>query len=168
MELDKALAILTHPSVATENSRRPMQLVVKVLSPGKVGGTPCVKVSSVNAGFDWDNGKLIIDTEKPLTALSPEDVDAIRKSAAAGQSWHAYQTHLAHKEQIAGLQAFAKEMIDAALAGGDMDGASIQEAAVKHGLLEPVEAAEACCDSCKCVEYGFPLTCYRPTKNLRR
>lgn len=167
MELDKALEILNHPSIERENSRRPMKLVVQVLKPGSLGGTPCVDVSAINAGFDWDKGKLILTTEKPLTALSPEDVEAIRKSAAAGQSWHAYQTHLAHKKQIEGLQAFAKEMIEAALAGGDMDGGSIQEAAVKHGLLEPVDATEACRESCVCSEHGFPTTCYRQTRAMR-
>lgn len=167
MELDKALHILTHPSVTTENSRRPMKLVIQVLKPGSIGGTPCVAVAGLNAGFDWDNGKLILRPEQELTTLSQEDVGAIRKSVAQGQSWHAYQTHIAHKKQIEGLQAFAKEMIAAAFAGGDMDGASIQEAAVRHGLLEPVEVSEPCGERCNCTEGDFPQTCYRHTKALR-
>lgn len=167
MELDKALAILNHPSITTENERRPMRLVIQTLKPGSIGGTPCVDVEGINAGFDWDHGKLIVRPEKPLTALSPEDVAAIRKSAAEGQSWHAYQTHIAHKAQIAGLQAFAKEMISAAFAGADMDGGSIQEAAVKHGLLEAVEATEPCRDGCNCSLGDFPQTCYRHTRAMR-
>lgn len=167
MELDKALEILTHPSVTTENSRRPTKLVIQVLQPGSIGGTPCVDVEAISAGFDWDKGKLIIRPDKPLTSLSPDEVEAIKKSAAAGQSWHAYQTHLAHNAQIAGLQAFAKEMIAAALAGGDMDGASIQEAAVKHGLLEPVEVHEPCNEACSCIVGDKPHVCYRQSKALR-
>lgn len=167
MELDKALAILTHPSIAVENSRRPKMLVVQVLRPGSIGGTPCVDVESISAGIDWDSRRLIIKPEKPLTALSPEEVDAIKQSAAAGQSWHAYQTHLAHKAQITGLQAFAKEMLAQAFIGGGVDGASIQEAAVKHGLLEAVEVTEPCSEDCCCIFNGSPQSCYRPTKALR-
>lgn len=67
-------------------------LHVKIFSPGSVGGSPCVAVTGIHAGFDWNAGKLLIETSQPLTALTPEDVAAIHKSAKEGQSWHAYQT----------------------------------------------------------------------------
>lgn len=167
MDLDKALEQLSHPSITQENARRPMKLVIKTHRPGSIGGTPCVDVENIAAGFDWDHGKLIFTPSKPLTVLTPEDVAAINKSVREGQSWHAFEAHKAHKAQIAGLQAFAKEMIKAALDGGDMDGPSIQEIAVQHGLLEPVEVAEPCGEGCNCSVGDFPQTCFRHTRALR-
>lgn len=81
-------------------------LHVKVFAPGSVGGTPSVAVTAMHIGIDWDAGKLLIDTDKPLTILSPEDVAAIHKSAKEGQSWHAYQ----YKKQDAIIKAQAAEL----------------------------------------------------------
>lgn len=39
--------------------------------------------------------------------------------------------------------------------------------AEEHGLMEKVEVAEPCGETCQCAEYGpFPLTCYRRTDLL--
>ncbi|QQP96462.1 hypothetical protein [Lysobacter enzymogenes] len=47
---------------------------------------------------------------------------------------------------------------------GDVDGGMLQDAAVKHGLLDPVEVAEPCGEGCNCSAYGeFPHECFRPT-----
>lgn len=75
----------------TENSRRPMKVVIPVVRPGTLGGTPCVEVKQVAAGFDWDAGKVMLYPEHELTTLTAEDVIAIRESVAKGQSWHAYR-----------------------------------------------------------------------------
>lgn len=74
------------------------KVVIQVLRPGSMGGTPCVSVASLNVGFDWDNGKLILVPEHPLTQLTAEDVAAIRESVSKGQSWHAHQFY---KNQLA-------------------------------------------------------------------
>lgn len=66
-------------------------VVIKIHRPGSVGGTPCVPVTSLQVGFDWDNGKLILIPQQPLTALTPEDVAAIHESLKLGQSWHAVE-----------------------------------------------------------------------------
>lgn len=61
------------------NSQRSRKhLVVPVSSPGSIGGTPCVPVSAIDVGFDWDSGKLLLRTESPLTVLSSEDVTSHR------------------------------------------------------------------------------------------
>lgn len=76
------------------------KVVIQVLRPGSMGGTPCVSVASLNVGFDWDNGKLMLVPEHPLTQLTAEDVAAIRESVSRGQSWHAYEAHKKQKALI--------------------------------------------------------------------
>lgn len=61
------------------------------------------------------------------------------------------------------LSVFSKEMIDAAFEGGSLDGAEIQDIAVKHGLLKIENRTEECGDVCACREFGFPSECYRKT-----
>lgn len=100
MKLDHAVGILTRPELLTEHARRPIKLAVQVFQPGSLGGTPCSEVIGLHHGFDWNAGTLLIETKEPLTRLSPEDVAAIHKSAAGGQSWHAYE---AWKQQEAKL-----------------------------------------------------------------
>lgn len=79
---------------------------IVVHAPGSLGGTPSVGLSArgIQVGFDWDNGKLLLNPEFPLTRLTPEDVAAIHESVKKGQSWHAYQAHKKttekHSEQL--------------------------------------------------------------------
>lgn len=89
----------------TEDQRRPMKLVVVVHSPGSMGGTPCVEIEHIAAGFDWNSGKLMFTPATPLTKLSPEDVEAIRESVAKGQSWHAYEAHKAINAKLNAAEA---------------------------------------------------------------
>ena len=79
-------------------------LVVTVQSEGGLGGTPAVPVTGIHAGIDWDSGKVLISTERVLTGLSAEDVEAIRASVRSGGSWHAYQAHKRLRERIAALE----------------------------------------------------------------
>lgn len=80
------------------------ELVVTVQSEGGLGGTPAVPVTGIHAGIDWDSGKVLISTERALTGLSAEDVEAIRASVRKGGSWHAYQVHKRLRERIAELE----------------------------------------------------------------
>lgn len=75
-------------------------LRVCVFSPGSIGPAPTCEITDISSGFDWDSGKILIDTEEPLTRLSPEDVADIRKSVSRGQSWHAYQRHKQMKAEL--------------------------------------------------------------------
>jgi hypothetical protein len=72
-----------------------------------MGGTPCSVVTGIHAGFDWNAGTLLISTAEQLTRLSPEDVEAIRKSVSLGQSWHAYE---AYKVQVAKQAVIEKRL----------------------------------------------------------
>ncbi|EJI1696017.1 hypothetical protein NC811_000012 [Shigella sonnei] len=80
--------------------RRDMDVTIVVHSPGRIGSTPSVEVQSIQAGFDWDAGKVMIFPAQPLTTLTPEQVADITDSVRKGQSWHAYQEYKKHKEQL--------------------------------------------------------------------
>ncbi len=59
------------------------------------------------------------------------------------------------------FKAFADELIQIAFEGGDVDGAEIQEIALRHNLLKEKNVTEACCDECLCAEVGnIPGVCY--------
>lgn len=108
MDINQSIQVLN--SVITHQPNRDWKLFVKVLNPGTVGGTPCVAVKGLNAGFDWDAGRILIETDTPLTILSPEDVAAIHKSAKEGQSWHAFQAYKKQAERIKVLEAELAEL----------------------------------------------------------
>ena len=80
--------------------RRDMDVTIVVHSPGRIGSTPSVEVQSIQAGFDWDSGKVLIFPAQPLTTLTPEQITDITDSVRKGQSWHAYQEYKKHKEQL--------------------------------------------------------------------
>lgn len=103
MNLPDALAQLSR--VQSLYPGRDWKLFAKVFAPGSVGGAPCAELTRLNVGFDWDDGKLIFDTDVPLTRLSPEDVSAIRKSVKEGQSWHAYHAYKKQADRIKELEA---------------------------------------------------------------
>ena len=90
--------------VIARQPNRGWKLFVKVFNPGAVGGMPCVEVKRLDVGFDWDNGKVMIETDLPLTTLTPEDVATIHKSAKEGQSWHAYQAYKKQADRIKTLE----------------------------------------------------------------
>lgn len=84
------------------------ELVVSVVSQGSIGPSPSVKVTSIHAGFDWDRGNVIIYAESPLTELTPEDVESIRKSVHDAQSFHTMklfrQMREKHQAELAALR----------------------------------------------------------------
>ncbi|RZN17095.1 hypothetical protein [Escherichia sp. E14S1] len=79
---------------------RDMDMAIVIHSPGSIGSTPSVEVQSIQAGFDWDAGKVLIFPAQPLTTLTPEQISDITESVRKGQSWHAYQAYKKHKEQL--------------------------------------------------------------------
>lgn len=93
--------ILSHPSSSTLET----ELRIIVHRPGSIGPLPTVGVEQAGRGIDWDKGNFLLYPEVPLTALSPEDVEAIRESVKKGQSWHAYQSYKKQADRIAALEA---------------------------------------------------------------
>ena len=73
--------------------------------------------------------------------------------------------------QITGLQAFARYMVNAALEDCNVDGGTIQEIAHQYGLLTKREMKGPCSEPeegyCACAFVsGFPVECYQPTDAL--
>ena len=56
---------------------------------------------------------------------------------------------------------------------GDLDGDTLQDAAVAHGLLVPETRHEPCAECCNCAEnadaqeWSFGVVCYRKTPLLK-
>lgn len=91
MLLNDLLPLLQRPHLTKVNERRPYTIRISVLRPGSMGSSPSVEVIAVDEGIDWDQGTLFLRPEETLTALSPDDVLAIRKSVSLGQSWHSFE-----------------------------------------------------------------------------
>ncbi len=54
------------------NQRRDPEVTIIIHSPGSVGVTPSVEVESIEAGFDWSAGQVLIYPAQPLTTLTPD------------------------------------------------------------------------------------------------
>lgn len=61
------------------------------------------------------------------------------------------------------LSGFARAILDNWPDADLLDTGDLQDIAVSHGLLVPVEVSEPCGENCFCSEFAdaFPLTCYR-------
>lgn len=100
MKLSKFSELVNRILSNNHSHRRDMDVTIVVHSPGRIGSTPSVEVQSIQAGFDWDAGQVMIFPSQPLTTLTPEQVADITDSVRKGQSWHAYQEYKKHKEQL--------------------------------------------------------------------
>lgn len=63
---------------------------IVVQTVGSIGGTPTVDIKSIYAGFDWDNGKLLIYPEKDLRTIEADELLALRK-ANEKEGWVEYE-----------------------------------------------------------------------------
>lgn len=61
---------------------------IKVI--GSVGGTPICGVRSIQAGFDWDSGKIIIVPERNLRLVDVDELEILRKKYEE-LSWKKYE-----------------------------------------------------------------------------
>lgn len=93
--------------------RRDPEITIFVHSPGRIGPSPSVEVGGIHAGFDWDAGQVMIYPAQPLTVLTLEQVSAIEESVRKGQSWHAYQAHKKHREEVKELTAQRDDLLAA-------------------------------------------------------
>lgn len=84
----------------TLTQRRDPEITIAIHSPGSIGASPSVEVESIQAGFDWDAGQVLIYPAQPLTTLTPEQVADITTSVRKGQSWHAFEAYKKHKAQL--------------------------------------------------------------------
>jgi hypothetical protein len=57
-----------------------LEVVVCVERVGTVGATPTVSIKTANAGFDWDQGRLMLYPEKNLREIDRDEIAALRKN----------------------------------------------------------------------------------------
>lgn len=100
MKFSKFTDLVTRIWSNSLTQRRDPETRIIIHSPGSIGATPSVEVESIQAGFDWDAGQVLIYPVQPLTTLTPEQVADITASARKGQSWHAFETYKKHKAQL--------------------------------------------------------------------
>ena len=80
-----------------EHQMQPIQLkpesitvgiVVKTI--GTVGGTPTVGIKSMQVGFDWDHGRLLIFADSDVREIKADELLALRK-ASEKDGWAQYE-----------------------------------------------------------------------------
>ena len=54
------------------------RVVIPVYRVGAVGGTPCVNIELVSAGFDWDAGKIFLNTKEELRVIDTDEIKALK------------------------------------------------------------------------------------------
>lgn len=111
MKFSKFFELVKHIWSNQLTQRRDPEITIIIHSPGSIGATPSVEVESIQAGFDWDAGQVLIYPAQPLTTLTPEQVADITTSVRKGQSWHAYEAYKKYKSEVEGLKAQCDELL---------------------------------------------------------
>lgn len=120
--------------------RGELRLYVQTYNPGTCGGTPCDPVTDIIAGFDWDHGKLIIQTERKLSALTQEQVEAVLESVRKGSSWHAYQREKKVSDEKKALKSQRDELLNALVTALPYVESAESDPAYKAGAVAKVVA----------------------------
>jgi hypothetical protein len=89
MNLKQLKEILNRPIYENREDEE-YRVGIAVATAGSVGGTPVVGVKSVQYGFDWDSGKLIIYPEQDLREISRDEIKALRDKYSE-LSWKHYE-----------------------------------------------------------------------------
>jgi hypothetical protein len=55
-----------------------LQVVIPVYRVGSVGGTSYVNVKSVTTGFDWDAGRIFLNTEERLREIDRDEIKTLQ------------------------------------------------------------------------------------------
>lgn len=87
---------------------REFRLVIRKHNPGGLTAHQTTDVVGLATGFDWEAGQVVLTPARPLTELSPEQVNDIQKSVRAGGSWHAYESQKKLCAEIERLKALLK------------------------------------------------------------
>lgn len=113
MELQKFLTQLDRIFVENGRGCAKDRVAIAIHRPGSIGGSPIVDVKDVEIvhikdatkGIDWDSRKIILRLEQEVSALTPEQRDAITADVKKGQSRESYEQFKAFKSKIAKLEA---------------------------------------------------------------
>lgn len=82
-----------------ERARDPdsVKIGIQVERVGAIGGTPISPVLRIFKGFDWDNNKLIITSEKLLREVDADEMSKLRKEAE-DLGWSLYENRNLKRE----------------------------------------------------------------------
>ena len=103
LSLDAALECMRR--ILDTQGSRPWRLVIRKFNPGGLTAHQTTDALSIYAGMDWQAGQVVIEPSRPLTELTPGQVEAICRSVREGQSWHAYHRDKKLRERIAELES---------------------------------------------------------------
>lgn len=73
-------------TVAGTQRAEELKLGIPLHSPGRLGGRLMADVKFTQVGFDWEQGRLILETNEPLIALEGWQAEAISAEAKKVQS----------------------------------------------------------------------------------
>lgn len=104
-EIGLASGIETLQSFLGRHDSDRTRLVIRKFNPGAMVGHQTTNVVGIFAGFDHESRRVIFEPERPLTELTPEQVEAITKSVREGHSWHAYEREKKVQKRIEDLEA---------------------------------------------------------------
>lgn len=92
------------------HGRQSWRLTVRIANPGGLSAHQTVDVTALYAGFDWEKGRVVLETAQPLTVLSREQLEELRQSARKGLSWHAYRRERVREERVRALEAEVRRL----------------------------------------------------------
>lgn len=78
LELKKLVELFEQQATRLHMNLDDIQVVIATHKVGLAGGTPSTNVKSINLGFDWDKGKLIISPEKILREIDRDEIKMLR------------------------------------------------------------------------------------------
>lgn len=78
LELKKLVELFEQQAARQHMNLEDIQVVIASHKIGMLGGTPSTSVKSINLGFDWDKGKLIISPENILREIDRDEIKMLR------------------------------------------------------------------------------------------
>ena len=84
------------------------EIRIVISSHNSVGGTPTVGVKNMYCGFDWDAGKMMIFTDKPVMRTDQKSIEELRKEAEK-LGWDMYENRNL-KAEVKRLRAKVKDL----------------------------------------------------------
>ena len=98
MDLKTVLGLLERITLRSKSNINDIAVKVVVTSIGSTGATPSVDLKSICAGVAWDNNTILIETDTPITTLTPEYLKLLQESVRLGES-------LGHNLQVSKLES---------------------------------------------------------------
>lgn len=78
LELKKLVELFEQQTTRQRMNLEDVQVVIDSHKVGMIGGTPTTNIKSINLGFDWDKGKLIISPENILREIDRDEIKMLR------------------------------------------------------------------------------------------